>query len=153
MELGLQFLLDGFGQGFAGGDEEATAGGVLGLGEEFGGDLAGVGGVVGEDDDFGGAGEGVDVDDAVEFFFGELDVGVAGADDFVDGADGGGAEGHGGDGLGAADGVDFGDANAGGGGEDGGGEATVPPRMGEQRQMSFTPAIWAGMAVWRTLVG
>ena len=73
-ELGFDFQLHGSGEGRAGGDEESN---YLGrapgaLGEEFGGDLAGAGGVVSQDDDFGRAGEGVDIDDAIEFFFGEV---------------------------------------------------------------------------------
>jgi hypothetical protein len=77
--------------------------------------------VVRDDDDLGGAGEGRgDADDAGHLALGDRHVDVAGAADDVDGPDRSRAVGHGGDGLGAADGVDLVDAGEGGGGQHGG---------------------------------
>ena len=58
---------------------------MFGLGEEIGGGEGGVGGVVADEHDFAGAREGVDADGAEDLPFCLGDVGVAGAEDFVDG--------------------------------------------------------------------
>ena len=91
-----------------GGEEDLAVAAVFGLGEEVGGDEVGASGVVGEDHDFAGAWEEVDGDGSEELAFGFDDEFVAWAHDFVDWADGFGAEGECGDGVGSADAVDFG---------------------------------------------
>ena len=91
-----------------GGEEDLAVAAVFGLGEEVGGDEVRASGVVGEDHDFAGAREEVDGDCAEELAFGFDDEFVARAHDFVDWADGFGAEGEGGDGVGSADAVDLG---------------------------------------------
>lgn len=107
MELLFDFLFDALAEGFVPGDEEARAGRVFGLGEHIGGDEAWVGGCIGDDYHFAGSGDGVDIDFAVDGFFGEGNVEVSGSDDLIDGRDRFGAVGEGGDALSAAHGIDF----------------------------------------------
>jgi hypothetical protein len=117
-----QRRLDAVGEGGVVGDEDRLGElVVLGLGEEIDRDQAGIVGGIGEDDDLGGAGDGIDADAAEDLPLGLGDIGIAGADDAIDGGDGSRAIGEGRHGLGAADAVGLGDAGeAGGGGDEGG---------------------------------
>ena len=90
---------------------------VLGLGQQIGGDPPGVVGAVGEDQDFRRAGNHVNAHGAEHLALGRGDVGVSGADDFIDGRDGGGSIGQGADGLSATDAINFVDAGDPGGGQ------------------------------------
>ena len=90
---------------------------MLGLGKQVGGDPGGVVLAVGDDQDLRRPGDHVDADGAEDLALGGGHVGVARADDLVHRSDGFGAEGEGGDGLGAADAVDLGDAGQLGGGQ------------------------------------
>jgi hypothetical protein len=103
---------------------------VLGLGAEVGRDPGRLGGAVGDDHHLAGAGEEVDPDDAEELALSLGDVGVAGPEDLVDGADAVGAEGEGRDGLNTAHRVDFLDAGEVEGREDVGVDLTV--RLGRR---------------------
>ena len=87
--------------------------------------MFGVCGVVGDDDDFAGSGDHVDVNGSEDAFFCELNVGVAGSDEFVNAGYGVGAIGECGDGLCAKYFVDFAYSKVMGGGEDGGVYGTV----------------------------
>lgn len=106
-ELRREFTGDAIEQRLGPTDQDRGAGGVFGLGQHVDGDVGGVGGVVGDDDHFAGAGERIDIDDAVDLFFGEGDEEVPGADDLVDGGEGVAAICHRGDGLGTAAAVDL----------------------------------------------
>jgi hypothetical protein len=79
---------------------------MLGLSEHIGSDPFWVA-LLGEDQDLRGAGDEINTDIAREEFLGGGNIGVAGADDAVDGFDGGRAESHSGDGLSATDSIDF----------------------------------------------
>ena len=83
---------------------------MLGLRAQVPGDDLGVRGGVGEHDQLARAGQRLDPDLAEQQALGLLDVGVAGADDQVDGADALGAERHRGDRLRTADRIDLLDA-------------------------------------------
>ena len=83
---------------------------MFGLGQHVCGRPRGIDGAVGHDHDFGGTGDHVDGDAAVDEAFGRRDVGVAGADDLLDGRDGLRAVGERGDGRGSAHLVDGGRA-------------------------------------------
>ena len=80
---------------------------VLGLAEQIGGADFAVDAVVGDHQRLGRAGQQVDADAAEQLPLGLRHIGVAGADDHVDGRDGLGAERHRGDRLHAAQHVDF----------------------------------------------
>ena len=69
-ELGVQFAVDLIGKFGGIGEQHGGAGGVFGLAEQIGGDPVGAGGIVCDDKHFAGAGEAVDVNEAVNFFFG-----------------------------------------------------------------------------------
>ena len=92
---------------------------VLGLAEQIGGADLAVDAVVGDDQRFGRAREQIDADAAEELALGFRHVGVAGPHDHVDGADGLGAQCHGGDRLHAAEHVDVVGAAEVHGGDDG----------------------------------
>ena len=111
--------------GVPGDEHRGAAGAVLGLGEEVGGGERGGHAAVGDDHDLRRAGERVDADGAGDLALGQGHVAVAGADDHVDRADGLGAVGHRGDGLGAADAVHLGDPGERGGGQRGRGHGAV----------------------------
>ena len=83
---------------------------MLGLRPQVPGDDLGVRGGVGEHDQLARAGQRLDPDLAEQQALGLLDVGVAGADDQVDGADALGAERHRGNRLRTADRIDLLDA-------------------------------------------
>ena len=92
---------------------------VLGLAEQVGGAHLAVDAVVGDDQRLGRAGEQIDADAAEQLALGLRHIGVAGADDHVDGGDRLGAERHGGDRLHAAEHVDLVGAAEMHGGDDG----------------------------------
>jgi hypothetical protein len=112
------------------------------LGDEIGGDPGGIGRAIGNDQHFGGARDGIDADLAEDLALGGSDIGIAGADDLVDAADGFGAIGQGGDRLGAADAVDFGDAGNLGGKQDDG--ADLPARGGDGQSNAVHPGQLGG---------
>ena len=90
---------------------------MFGLTEQIGGDPAGIVETVGEDQDFRRPGDHVDADGPEHLALGGGHIGIAGADDLIDGSDGVGAIGQRGDGLGAADPVDLINAGKVGGGQ------------------------------------
>ncbi len=122
-ELFLEFGRHGVERGIVPRNEDTGARCMFGLGNEIGGRVIWPSGFVGEDDDFAGAGDGVDIDIAVDEFFGEGDELVAGADDFIHTLHGAVDEaietiGECGDGLSAAHAIDLGDAEFVADGED-----------------------------------
>ena len=129
-ELPFYLTFDGGSQRSGGGYQQGLAvGTVFGLREQVGGDERCAGRVVGQHHHLRGAGGHVDGHGAqTEELFGGGDVTVAGAENLVDARNFGGAEGHGGHGLCAADFVDAGDAAELCGPEDFGGDATVALR-------------------------
>ena len=66
------------------GDEDRRARGVLGLGDQVGGDEVGPARAVGDDDHLAGPGDRVDADVAEDVLLGQRDEQIAGADDLVD---------------------------------------------------------------------
>ena len=126
------------------------AGAVLGLGEQVGGQPRRLARLVGDHEHLAGAGQAVDGDLAHDLALGLGDVGVAGADDDVAARHGGGAEGHGGDRLGAADREQVGDAEQSAGGGDPGGRAAAAAAAASRRRRGRRPATCAGMAVMST---
>ena len=101
-KLGLQGCRHGGGQLRAGGQQDRGCQGVvLGLGQQVGGHLIGPGAVVGDHQHLTGPCQRIDCHAAVDRFFGQGHVEVAGAADHVDPGNGGGTEGQGPDRLGA----------------------------------------------------
>ena len=123
---------------------------MLGLAEQVGGDELRVGGLVGDHGDLRRAGEQVDPHPAEQLPLGLGDVGVAGADDHVDGRLAEQPEGHGGERLHAAEGEDPVGAGEVGAVEHGGVRA-VPPDGGVQARTVGTPAALATPTVMNAL--
>ncbi len=92
---------------------------MFGLAEQVGGADFAVDAVVGDDQRFGRAGQKIDPDAAEQLALGLGHIGVAGADDHVDGLDRFSAERHGGDGLHAAEDINVIGAAEMHGGDDG----------------------------------
>ena len=107
-KLTVDFGGHGAGEGFVVGDENALGRFVvLGLREQVGGDPGRVVRLVGDDQNLGRACDRVDADLAEDLALGGGDIGVAGADDLVDGGDRLRAVSERRDRLRAADAVDF----------------------------------------------
>ena len=128
----LDRLLDGQGDVFGPGDQPGQAvRAVLSLDDQVEGGIGGGGAGVGDHYDLGRPGEGGGHSDRSLLGHQTLSrshVEVARAHDDVHGTDGLGTVGHGGDGLGAADGVDLVHPGYGRGGQDGGGHPAVGAR-------------------------
>ena len=83
---------------------------MLSLGEQISGDAVGAGGFIGEGQNLAGAEEAVDADTAGQGLLGQLHVGVAWADKFIDGLDGLRSQRQRGDSRGPAGAIDLGQA-------------------------------------------
>ncbi len=103
---------------------------VLGLGQEIGGQPLGIGRIIGDDRDLAGPGHHVDADLAEHLALGQRHVDVAGTDDLVHAADGGGAVRQRGDRLRPTDPVALGDPGHAGRGQDG----RIDPAVGVGRR-------------------
>ena len=125
---------------------------MLGLGDQVGGGIFGPRRAVHDHHHFAGAGDGIDVDLAVDVSLGQGDEEVAGPDDLVHARNALDAVGQGGDGLGAAEAIDLGDLQLAAGGQQVGLKA--PKGVGGATTASWaTPATWAGTAVISTVDG
>ena len=80
---------------------------MLGLAQQIGGADLGIDAVVGDDQGLGRAGEQIDPDPAIELALGLGDIGIAGADQHVDGGHALRPQRHGADGLDAAQAIDL----------------------------------------------
>ena len=152
LQLALDRALHRSAEGGIVGDQDRLRRGVmLGLGQQVGGDPVRIVAAVGDHQHFRRAGDHVDADRAEHLALGGRDIGVAGADDLGDRADGLGAIGKRGDRLRAADAVDLVTPARSAATSTSG--LITPPDGGTTMTMRWTPATLAGTAFISTELG